>query len=658
MKRKRGPRAGDKKGKRKELVLVSNDIAPNLVSLNTQDNSGFDDIDDGQLNSTIDIEAPSPGPDKLSNAISTGTDGLNNKPAGQSGHGRVKVKLKSSKMLEPHHTFSDSQMPNDMDKNNPQMALEKHSEVMEKKEENTSRKAGTVKIKSSRVLGSTSVIMQDKYMNNPNSSVQTQGERTHALLDIEKTIDLATPRESHQRETKLPHQDYRYNKEELITALGVIKKIMKMDAAEPFNAPVNPIALGIPDYFDIIETPMDFSTICNHLQLGDKYMNSEDVFRDVQFIWENCYRYNNKGDYILDLMKRVKKNFTKHWMAAGLYCDPLKRDNDASFDQDSGSLECWQQEDDHERDKAPEVGSRRKIDVLTSKLKTFQNPILDGRIKGIESKQLEDAVPSNQEKVHVKSNSTKHKMRRRYGISHHKSDCLCAVCVVRRRRKEREGNAQLVDNQSEINDGNLTQEFKQEGNSLLDNPSREDGSPYLDNSPEADVDADVEEQGDEFKLENIEQLHSFEQENLERSKNEIEFQKKGENGSSGHDDDATDEDSNQQPQALEVDSEFLTQESNQKDDRPVQDEEHKEETAFQHHQEAKQMQGESPKIHHQTQMHEDTPLHENPSIMRLCETLFPKNPRSVWCGPHSLIRRHHVSVRDSPIHAAVTMFMK
>lgn len=26
----------------------------------------------------------------------------------------------------------------------------------------------------------------------------------------------------------------------------VIKKVMKMDAAEPFNAPVDPVALGIP----------------------------------------------------------------------------------------------------------------------------------------------------------------------------------------------------------------------------------------------------------------------------------------------------------------------------------------------------------------------------------------------------------------------------
>lgn len=75
------------------------------------------------------------------------------------------------------------------------------------------------------------------------------------------------------------------------------------------------------DYFDIIDTPMDFGTICHNLEHGYKYMNSEDVLKDVQFIWDNCYKYNNKGDYVVDLMKRVKKNFMKNWMAAGLYMD-------------------------------------------------------------------------------------------------------------------------------------------------------------------------------------------------------------------------------------------------------------------------------------------------------------------------------------------------
>lgn len=75
------------------------------------------------------------------------------------------------------------------------------------------------------------------------------------------------------------------------------------------------------DYFEVIETPMDFGTIRKDLEHGQKYLNSKDVFKDVQFIWENCYKYNNKGDYILDLMKRVKRNFMKYWTAAGLSTD-------------------------------------------------------------------------------------------------------------------------------------------------------------------------------------------------------------------------------------------------------------------------------------------------------------------------------------------------
>jgi hypothetical protein len=70
---------------------------------------------------------------------------------------------------------------------------------------------------------------------------------------------------------------------------------------------------------------MDFGTICHTLEKGKKYENSRDVFQDVQLIWENCFKYNHKGDPILDLMKRVKKNFTKYWTAADLYYEPPKR---------------------------------------------------------------------------------------------------------------------------------------------------------------------------------------------------------------------------------------------------------------------------------------------------------------------------------------------
>jgi hypothetical protein len=66
---------------------------------------------------------------------------------------------------------------------------------------------------------------------------------------------------------------------------------------------------------------MDFGTVCQNLEHGNKYMNSEDVYKDAQFIWGNCTKYNSKGDYIIKLMKQVKKAFMKNWLAAGLYYD-------------------------------------------------------------------------------------------------------------------------------------------------------------------------------------------------------------------------------------------------------------------------------------------------------------------------------------------------
>ena len=66
---------------------------------------------------------------------------------------------------------------------------------------------------------------------------------------------------------------------------------------------------------------MDFGTIRSNLENGVKYRNSKDVLRDVQYIWDNCCKYNKKGHYILELMKRVKKNFMKVWTEAGLHME-------------------------------------------------------------------------------------------------------------------------------------------------------------------------------------------------------------------------------------------------------------------------------------------------------------------------------------------------
>ncbi|XVE48567.1 hypothetical protein DITRI_Ditri01bG0011800 [Diplodiscus trichospermus] len=131
-----------------------------------------------------------------------------------------------------------------------------------------------------------------------------------------------------QDEFKMPQQDPRFNKKDLKAALEVIKKIMKMDEAQPFNVPLDPVASGKPDFFDVIDTPMDFGMIRRNLENSIKYMNSEAVFNDVQYIWRNCCKCYKKGEYMVYLMKRVKKKFMKYWTAAGLSIEQSRKIND------------------------------------------------------------------------------------------------------------------------------------------------------------------------------------------------------------------------------------------------------------------------------------------------------------------------------------------
>lgn len=81
------------------------------------------------------------------------------------------------------------------------------------------------------------------------------------------------------------------------------------------------------DYFDVIDTPMDFGTICSTIKLGRKYKDSKDVYKDVELIWNNCCKYNKNNSYVVELMKRVKNNFMKHWNAAGLYREQPETNN-------------------------------------------------------------------------------------------------------------------------------------------------------------------------------------------------------------------------------------------------------------------------------------------------------------------------------------------
>lgn len=51
------------------------------------------------------------------------------------------------------------------------------------------------------------------------------------------------------------------------------------------------VGLGLSDYCFLIKHPMDLGTVSSKLK-NNRYENVEEVFDDIQLIWDNCKTYN------------------------------------------------------------------------------------------------------------------------------------------------------------------------------------------------------------------------------------------------------------------------------------------------------------------------------------------------------------------------------
>ncbi|KAL6857127.1 hypothetical protein ACP4OV_018509 [Aristida adscensionis] len=534
--------------------------------------------------------AAEPPPKPTVAAPANPADTLYTKPKVGAVYGRLKLKFKSSKPVEapPQPGPSATQSPaagaskpggaaaTDGGK---QVAVEKASVITDGQKtggqapelSGSDKEKGVRKIAGIRIKSGGSSSVQS---NPPEAKADSADEpppskqETETATEKKESEDVVEVRSSPESEEKQSTPKRQRDDKELAAALEAIKKVMKMDAAEPFNTPVDPVALGIPDYFDIIDTPMDFGTICQDLERGNKYMNSEDVYKDVQFIWDNCTKYNSKGDYIIELMKRVKKAFMKNWLAAGLYSDmPESGGNDNTGDEDA---------------------------------------------KG-------------------NSKSKSKNKRRRPGNDRHKNDCICAVCQVTRRKKERDEVLAVIDNETSAVNSNTSEPYNIEGNSGANNHGSHDTSSSQEQPRQTDVHKEIAEaKGTGIQMEDLGKFAS------DRP------------SVSAHPD---------------YEDEGSRQYSEGKEDVEYRDMNGREEHA------STQLNDYSEVAHHQqlaqtetsqeVEMEEDPILQENDSFLQLCASLFPNKQSSTYWGRHSLFRqRRQVPLKASPLHAAMTTLMK
>ncbi|KAI1613317.1 bromodomain-containing protein [Exophiala viscosa] len=79
-----------------------------------------------------------------------------------------------------------------------------------------------------------------------------------------------------------------------------------------FTHPVDPVALNIPTYFQIIKKPMDLGTVRTKLN-NNVYEKARDFEEDVRLVFKNCYKFNPEGDLVHNAGTQLEGLFNKKW---------------------------------------------------------------------------------------------------------------------------------------------------------------------------------------------------------------------------------------------------------------------------------------------------------------------------------------------------------
>ena len=120
--------------------------------------------------------------------------------------------------------------------------------------------------------------------------------------------------------------DFHQSSKAFNACMGVVRFLERHPKCSPFLQPVDPIALGIPDYFNVVKYPMDVSTLLKKLEQGDyahippNFMKGQDsvvrmlngTFRkDVERIFDNALLFNPPDDWIHQAASVIKKAVVK-----------------------------------------------------------------------------------------------------------------------------------------------------------------------------------------------------------------------------------------------------------------------------------------------------------------------------------------------------------
>ena len=101
-----------------------------------------------------------------------------------------------------------------------------------------------------------------------------------------------------------------------VVCKDILAKLSKNKRAWMFETPVDPMALGLRDYFKIVKKPMDLGTVGSKLEKGE-YKNldksGKEFHSDEMLTFDNALLYNPQGDDVWEAAASMKAAFEELW---------------------------------------------------------------------------------------------------------------------------------------------------------------------------------------------------------------------------------------------------------------------------------------------------------------------------------------------------------